>query len=216
MLLAISPDAGAKHRCKNQQMTYPERVIPKKNHLLTNLILFKAGLYGENKQDKGEGKEIVALAGMKQKVLFVGLYNAARSQMAEALLNHFYGDAFEACSAGLEPQKVSLLAVEVMRQQRIDISRKKTKWVYDFIKTGDNFDYVIIVCDKENAKRCPDFPGVPARLDWSFPDPSKFHGSHKEQIARTRQLRDDIKKKIDHWHTEPIAKSSSRNVKQMP
>jgi arsenate reductase len=140
---------------------------------------------------------------MKQKVLFVGVYNAARSQMAEALLNHFYGDAFEACSAGLEPQKLNLLAVEVMRQQRIDISRKKAKWLYDFIKTGESFDYVITVCGKENAKRCPVFPDAPTRLDWNFPDPSTFHGSHTEQIASTRQVRDDIKKMIDQLCAEP-------------
>jgi arsenate reductase (thioredoxin) len=143
---------------------------------------------------------------MKQHVLFVGLQNAARSQMAEALLNHFYGDAFEAHSAGLEPQSLNLLAVEVMRQQGIDLSRKKTKWVYDFIKNGMMFDYVITVCDEHNAKRCPAFPGAPQRLDWPFPDPSKFHGSHKEQIARTRELRDAIKKKIDHWYAETLAK----------
>jgi arsenate reductase len=136
---------------------------------------------------------------MKQRVLFVGLNNAARSQMAEALLNHFYGDAFEAQSAGLVPLRVNLLAVEVMRQLRIDISRKKAKWVYDFIKGVKTFDHIITVCDEENAKRCPPFPDSPKRLDWSFPDPSKFHGSHKEQIARTRDLRNAIKKKIDQW-----------------
>jgi arsenate reductase (thioredoxin) len=90
----------------------------------------------------------------------------------------------------------------VMRQQRIDISRKKTKWIYDLIKSGQIFDYVITVCDKENAKRCPNFPGTPKRLEWSFPDPTKFHGSQKEQIAKTRQVRDEIKKKIDQWCAE--------------
>jgi arsenate reductase len=139
---------------------------------------------------------------MKQYVLFVGLQNAARSQMAEALLNYFYGDAFEAHSAGLEPQKLNLLAVEVMRQQGIDISGNKTKWVYDFIKNGNEFDYVITVCDEYNAKRCPKFQGQPTRLDWSFPDPAKFHGSQKEQIARTRELRDAIKLRIDDWYAQ--------------
>jgi arsenate reductase (thioredoxin) len=139
---------------------------------------------------------------MRQHVLFVGLQNAARSQMAEALLIHYYGDAFEAHSAGLEPQNLNLLAVEVMRQQGIDISRKKAKWVYDFLKNGDRFDYVITVCDEQNAKRCPEFPGPPKRMNWSFPDPLRFYGSHKEQIARTRELRDAIKKKIDDWYVE--------------
>jgi len=64
---------------------------------------------------------------------------------------------------------------------------------------------LITVCDKENAKRCPVFPGIRKRLDWSFPDPSTFSGSHKEQIARTRQVRNDIKSKIDQWCADPAA-----------
>jgi arsenate reductase (thioredoxin) len=139
---------------------------------------------------------------MKQRVLFVGLYNAARSQIAEALMNYYYGDAFEAHSAGLEPQKLNLLAVEAMRQQKIDISKNKAKWVYDFIKDPEPFQYVITVCDEQNAKRCPKFPDGPKRLDWSFPDFSKFDGSHREQIAKAREVRNALKERIDQWCAE--------------
>ena len=48
---------------------------------------------------------------MKQKVLFVCIHNSARSQMAEAWLNHLYGDRFEAMSAGLEPGTLNHYAV---------------------------------------------------------------------------------------------------------
>ena len=141
---------------------------------------------------------------MKQRVLFVGLYNAARSQMAEALMNYYYGDAFEAHSAGLEPQRLNLLAVEVMRQQKIDISKNQPKWIYDFIKEPEPFHYVITVCDERNAKRCPKFPDGAKRLDWSFPDFSVFEGSHREQIAKARQVRDAIKERIDQWCPERL------------
>lgn len=124
--------------------------------------------------------------------------------MAEALLNHFYGDAFKAYSAGLEPQKLNLLAVEIMRQQRIDISRNQAKWVYDLIKSADPFDYVITVCGEKNARRCPQFPGNPKRLDWNFPDLGAFEGPHNEQFARTRALRDAVKRKIDQWCAESL------------
>jgi protein-tyrosine-phosphatase len=39
----------------------------------------------------------------KTRVLFVSRRNSARSQMAEAFLNQFAGDRYEAQSAGLEP-----------------------------------------------------------------------------------------------------------------
>jgi protein-tyrosine-phosphatase len=59
----------------------------------------------------------------KKKVLFVCIHNSARSQMAEAFLNLLAGDRFEAESAGLEPGSINPLAVEVMKETGIDISK---------------------------------------------------------------------------------------------
>ena len=91
--------------------------------------------------------------------------NSARSQMAEGLLRNDGGDRFEVFSAGVEPSKVQPLAVEVMSEVGIDISRQKSKSVDEFVR--QQFDYVITVCD--NAKeRCPIFPGQTKRVHWSF------------------------------------------------
>ncbi|MCX8094306.1 MAG: arsenate reductase ArsC, partial [Candidatus Goldbacteria bacterium] len=51
----------------------------------------------------------------KIKVLFVCVHNSARSQMAEAYLNHLAGDRFIAESAGLEPGVLNPYVVEVMK-----------------------------------------------------------------------------------------------------
>src|SRR6266496_1921852 len=82
------------------------------------------------------------------KVLFVCVHNSARSQMAEAYLNHFGEGRFEAESAGLEPGTLNPLVVHVMREDGIDISRNETKGVFDMIKQGKLFEYVITVCDE--------------------------------------------------------------------
>lgn len=58
----------------------------------------------------------------KLKVLFICIHNSARSQMAEAWLNHLCGDFFTAESAGLEPGTLNPLVVEVMREAGIDLS----------------------------------------------------------------------------------------------
>ncbi|MFZ5800407.1 MAG: arsenate reductase ArsC [Candidatus Omnitrophota bacterium] len=102
----------------------------------------------------------------KKRVLFVCVHNSARSQIAEAFLKHLAGDKFEVESAGLEPGNLNPLAVEVMKEESVDISKNKTKSAFDFYKQGKQYDYVITVCDESQAKGCPVFPGKGHRLHW--------------------------------------------------
>jgi arsenate reductase len=136
---------------------------------------------------------------MKKRVLFVCIHNSARSQMAEAFLNQICGDEFEAHSAGLEPGRLNPVVVEAMQEIGRDISGNQTKAVFDYFKSGKMFAYVITVCDEASAERCPIFPGITQRLRWSFPDPSAIQGTHAEKLARTREVRDLIKAKIENW-----------------
>jgi arsenate reductase len=142
---------------------------------------------------------------MKKQVLFVCIHNSARSQMAEAFLNDICGEQFEAQSAGIEPGKLNPIVVEAMQEVGIDISRNGTKSVSEMLKSGRRFDYVITVCDETSAERCPYFPGPTVRLHWGFPDPSALQGSQAEKLARTREIRDAIKLKVDEWCAEVCA-----------
>ena len=135
----------------------------------------------------------------KEKVLFVCIHNSARSQMAEALLNHLAGDRFEAESAGLEPGRLHPLAVEAMEEMGIDISHNSTRSAFDLYKQGRMFKYVITVCDEANAERCPIFPSVTKTYHWSFADPSALKGSHEEKLRETIAIRDQIKAHIKIW-----------------
>jgi arsenate reductase len=139
---------------------------------------------------------------MKKKVLFVCIHNSARSQMAEAFLNQVCDEEFEAQSAGIEPGKLNPVVVEAMGEIGVDISKNKTKAVFDMLKSGQVFSYVITVCDETSAERCPIFPGVTTRLHWSFADPSSFGGTHEERLAKTREVRDTIRRKIEEWCSE--------------
>ena len=133
----------------------------------------------------------------KTRVLFVCTQNSARSKIAEAYLNKVAGDRFEAHSAGLEAGQLNQLVVEAMREEGIDISKNKTKKVFDLFKSDELFAYVIAVCDEEAAQRCPTFPGLKqARITWSFDDPARFTGTHEEKLEHVRRLRDEIKKKV--------------------
>ena len=136
---------------------------------------------------------------MKKQVLFICIHNSARSQMAEAFLNQICGEHFEARSAGLEPGRLNPIVVEAMQEIGVDISGNRTKAVFDFVRSGESFAYVITVCDETSAERCPIFPGITRRLHWGFVDPSSFQGTHEEKLARTREVRDAIKAKIENW-----------------
>lgn len=140
----------------------------------------------------------------KIKVLFVCVHNSARSQMAEAYLKYFGGNKFEVESAGLEPGNLNPLVVEILLEDGIDISKNKTKSVFDFFKQGRMFNYVITVCDETAAERCPIFPGITKRLQWSFPDPSALEGAYQEKISKTRVIRNEIKNKVQEWINEIV------------
>jgi arsenate reductase len=138
----------------------------------------------------------------RTKVLFLCTGNSARSQMAEGYLRHIAGDEFEVMSAGIEPKGLNPLAVEVMKEVDIDISRQTSKDVREFL--GQAIPYVVTVCD--NAKqRCPIFPRTYKFLHWSLEDPAEVTGSHEEKLAVFRRVRDEIRQRIEQELLQPIA-----------
>jgi arsenate reductase len=123
----------------------------------------------------------------KLRVLFICTANSARSQMAEGLLRHLAGDRFEVFSAGTKPVGLNPNAVKAMSEVGIDIANHRSKPVDEF--AGQQFDYVITVCD--NAREsCPIFPGGGARIHQSFEDPAA--APQGRQIEAFRRIRDQI------------------------
>lgn len=139
---------------------------------------------------------------MKKKMLFVCIHNSARSQMAEELLRKLAGDRFETESAGIEPGKLNPLVVEVLQEVGINIAGKQPQSAQSLIDQKKHYDYVVTVCDEASAERCPVFPGKHKRLHWGFPDPSRFEGTRKDKLAKTREVRDAIRSKIESWLKE--------------
>jgi arsenate reductase (thioredoxin) len=70
----------------------------------------------------------------KPKVLFLSKGNAVRSQMAEGFLRSFAGDHFETASAGTESTTINPLAVEVMAEDGIDISKRRSRTVRELFQ----------------------------------------------------------------------------------
>ena len=136
----------------------------------------------------------------KKRVLILCTGNSARSQMAEGILRHDGGEAFEVHSAGVRPGIVRPEAIQVMREIGIDISGHRSKSVTEFI--GQEFDAVITVCD--NAKEtCPIYPGDVNRIHCSFEDPAAVQGSEEERLAMFRRIRDEIRQYLQSFPPAP-------------
>jgi arsenate reductase len=129
----------------------------------------------------------------KARVLILCTGNSARSQMAEGLLRHDAGDRFDVFSAGTKPSQVRPEAIAAMREVGIDLSAHRSKHVDEF--AGQQFDYVLTVCDHAN-EICPVFPQGTVRLHHSFEDPAACLGSEQEKLVVFRRVRDELRKYV--------------------
>ena len=116
--------------------------------------------------------------------------------MAEGLLRQLAGDKFEVASAGVSPTHVKPEAIKVMGELGIDISGHHSKSVDEF--KGQEFDYVITVCDNAN-EQCPVFPGNTKRIHWSFEDPAALQGDELTRLATFRRVRDKIRQQLKEF-----------------
>jgi arsenate reductase len=124
-----------------------------------------------------------------KRVLFLCAHNSARSQMAEGFLRSFAGDRFEVQSAGTKATRVHPLAVSVMRELDIDISKQASKSIDD---VGEGWDVVVTVCDSS----CPVPPRSGLKLRWKLPDPSAARGTTAERLEVFRGVRDSVRSRV--------------------
>jgi protein-tyrosine-phosphatase/DNA-binding transcriptional ArsR family regulator len=132
--------------------------------------------------------------GRTPKVLFLCTGNSARSQMAEALLEHRSGHTIQARSAGSHPKPLHPNAVQVMAERGIDISDRSTKQLSRFARS--RFDRVITLCDKVKEV-CPEFPGSPSTAHWSMPDPAAEGDGDEASYAAFVRTADEIEGRVD-------------------
>jgi arsenate reductase len=129
----------------------------------------------------------------KSKILFLCTGNSCRSQLAEAIVNEFMGNEWQAFSAGTRPAGyVHPKTVQVLSEIGIQ-HQGRSKHVDEF--RDDEFDLVVTVCDPA-AEECPIWLGPGKRVHHSFPDPAKAEGSEEEVLEIFRNVRDKIRIEI--------------------
>jgi protein-tyrosine-phosphatase/DNA-binding transcriptional ArsR family regulator len=126
-------------------------------------------------------------------VLFLCTGNSARSQMAEALLEHRSRSAFRARSAGSHPKPLHANAVRVMAERGIDIAGRPSTSLRRFARS--RFGHVITLCDKVREV-CPELPGNPVTAHWSMPDPAA-EGDADESYPAFVRTADELEDRIE-------------------
>lgn len=135
----------------------------------------------------------------KTTVLFLCTSNSARSQMAEAMVNHDLGDRFEAFSAGTAPRSPHSAALRVLAEIEIDHSLARSKSLDEF--AGRAFDHVVTLCDGAN-ETCPVFFGGVRRKHLGFEDPAAVSGSEEVILEVFRRVRDQIREIVEKYLSE--------------
>ncbi|GMU20041.1 MAG: ArsC family transcriptional regulator [Phycisphaerae bacterium] len=127
------------------------------------------------------------------RVLFLCTGNSCRSQMAEGWARHLKGDLIEAYSAGVDPQGMNPLAVQVMAEAGVDISGQWSKHVDALDNVS--LDYLVTVCSHAH-ETCPVLPGTTKKMHVGFDDPPRLARGAKTQeeaLGHYRRVRDEIR-----------------------
>lgn len=133
----------------------------------------------------------------KPTVLILCTGNSCRSHLAEGFLKTAAGDILNVQSAGSKPAGyVHPLAIKVMNEIGIDISRHHSKHMNDFL--NQPVETVITVCGNAD-QACPMFPGQLNRHHWGFDDPAHATGTEEEKLVVFRRVRDEIRRVFEAY-----------------
>lgn len=137
------------------------------------------------------------------RVLFLCTRNAARSQIAEAILTS-KGGRFEAGSAGLAPvAEIDPLALAVLADRGIDWRGHRPKG-FDAVREDKPWDFVITVCARAQA-HCPlHFPGHPIFAHWETEDPSEVFGDDARRYRAYRDALTELNRRIELFLAVPM------------
>ena len=139
-----------------------------------------------------------------QKVLFVCVHNAGRSQMAEAFVNRLASErglGVEAASAGTVSGKtLNPMAVQAMGELGISMEGQQPKLLTH--QLADDANRIITMGCGVDADACP------ARIlvtdDWGLDDPAG------QPIETVRRIRDQIKSKVEQLLAELSREAQSQ------
>lgn len=132
----------------------------------------------------------------KVKVMFLCTANSCRSQIAEGFARHYGNALVEVHSAGMFASIVHPRAIEIMKEEGIDISKQSSKEID--LNLLNSMDFVITLCGHAEES-CPStLPGI-RRIHWPINDPVGTIGLEETIKREFRRARSEIKKKVQDF-----------------
>jgi arsenate reductase len=139
---------------------------------------------------------------IKKVMLFVCVENAGRSQIAEGFFRKYSPEGFEPLSAGTKPvSQINPLAIQVMNEVGIDISKQKSKDLTEDMIRNSNMIINMGCLDKSF---CPTL-FIPKVVEWGIEDPKG------KPIEKVREIRDEIERRVKELAADISVTEESNN-----
>lgn len=142
----------------------------------------------------------------RPRVVFLCTGNACRSQMAEGFLRALGGDRYAASSAGTHPSTLHPLTLRVMKEAGVDISRQYSKGIPEV--EVDKAAWIVTLCSDAD-EHCPVLPAAIRREHWPVTDPNCANGSPEVVLDVFRQIRDEIRSRVQGLLDETVPHPAS-------
>ncbi|NQV56523.1 MAG: arsenate reductase ArsC [Rhodospirillales bacterium] len=129
-------------------------------------------------------------------VLFACTLNSVRSPMAEGLLKASLGHRIYVDSVGVRGFEINGFSVEVLAEIGIDISAHQPKTFQTM--DDSSFDVVISLSPEAQHSAVELTRWMSCEVEyWPTLDPSVVDGSRERRLGAFREVRDELKRRID-------------------
>src|SRR3546814_9895776 len=130
-------------------------------------------------------------------VLFCCTMNSVRSPMAEGILKALYPKQVFVDSVGVRQEAVDPLAVEVMDEIGIDISKHRSKTFDDL--EDSSFDLIVSLSPEAQHTAVDMTRTMACDVEfWNTFDPTIIEGSREQRLAAYSEVRDFLSRRIRH------------------